>query len=82
MSFTNIEYNQKFSWKKLISNFIVISFVMIFVVVFSIVPSSNNFIKLFVGIDSFSFALMIVAIFLFLLTLLGYIKKIKYYKSI
>ncbi len=80
MSFTNIEYNQHFSWKKLISNFIVISFVMIFVVVFSVVPSSKSFIKLFVGIYSFSFALMVVSIFLFLLTFLGYIKKNKYYK--
>lgn len=81
MSFTNIEYNQDFSWKKLISNFIVISFVMIFVVVFSVVPSSKSFIKLFVGIDSFSFALMVISIILFLLTFLGYIKKNKYYKQ-
>lgn len=80
MSFTNIQYNQDFSWKKLISNFIVISFVIIFVVVFSVIPSSKSFIKLFVGIDSFSFALIVVSIFLFLLTFLGYIKKNKYYK--
>ncbi len=81
MSFINIEFNQGFNWKKLISNFIVISCVMIFVVVFSIVPTSNDFIKLFPGIDAFSFALMIVAIVLFLLTILGHLKKIKVYKQ-
>lgn len=81
MSFREIEYNQKFNWKKLISNFIVISFVMIFVVVFSVVPNTHEFIKLFPGIDAFSFALMIVSILLFLLTLLGHLKKIKIFSA-
>lgn len=77
MSFTDVKYNQKFNFKKLISNFIVISLVMIFVVVFSVVPTSIGYIKAFPGIDGFSCGLMIVSIILFILTILGYLKKIK-----
>lgn len=77
ISVPDIELEQKFSWKKIISNFIVIAFVMIFVVIFSIVPNSYSFNDVFPCLDSFSFSLMIVAILLFILTFLGFIKQQK-----
>ncbi len=81
MSFVDIRLDQKFSWKKIISNFIVISFVMIFVVVFSVVPDSKGYHKVFGGIDNFSFSLMVVSILLFLLTIFGHMKKMKVMKQ-
>lgn len=81
LSFVDIKLDQKFNWKKLISNFIVISFVMIFVVVFSVVPKSYGYLKTFGGIDNFSFSLMLVAILLFILTILGHLSKMKQSKK-
>lgn len=70
-----IKFNQKFSWKKMISNFVLISIVMIFVVGFSVGGADNKTIyTTFPGIDAFSFSLLLIIVFLFLLTLIGFIK--------
>ena len=81
LSISDIKMNQKFSWKSLISNFIMISIVMVIIVVFSTVPKSHGFLKVFCGLDAFSFGLMMVSLLLFTLTALGYFQKMKAAKS-
>ena len=75
MSIKKLNIPQKFDLKSTIINFITIALIMIFIVVFSVVPDTYSFNKTFGGIDAFSFSLMVVSILMFSATLLGYIKQ-------
>ncbi len=74
MSIKKLEINQKFKFKEILINFITIALIMTFIVVFSVVPDSYSFNKVFGGIDAFSFSLMIVSILMFFSSLAGYLK--------
>lgn len=75
MSIKKLVIGAKFNIKNLVINFIMVSLIMSFIVVFSVVPDSNTFNKIFGGIDAFSFSLMIVSIIMFTMTFLGFIKQ-------
>ena len=78
LSITDIKFNNKFDWKKLISNFIVLTFIMSFIATFSIAFNEDkSFISVFQGVDTFSFALMTISILFFILNSLGFIMKWK-----
>lgn len=74
LSVKPIKLNQKFDWKNLIKSIIMTSIVIAIIVIIAVAPKNNKgFIKTFPGIDSFSFATMIVAFVLFLIPILGYV---------
>lgn len=74
MSIKKLVIGVKFNVKSLIVNLIMVCLIMTFIVVFSVVPNSYTFNKTFGGIDAFSFSLMLVSVFMFLMTLIGFLK--------